>query len=276
MQLKSIQPLFFSPTKNTKKYCLRIAYYLGSEISSIIDLTLHESRKNSIQKVNGDLILVGAPIYSGRIPDQFLQKLNSIKGENQLCVALVVNGNVNLGKALEELVWILKRQGFKVIAAATFTGRHSFSYQQFPLAINRPDNEDFQKLRQFCQELSQKIRKIPSDPSENTLKPFEINMKNPNINYSLPHPQYRVQTMVQAPVRDEEKCISCRECYAACPVNAIDFNSLMVDDKSCIRCFACFRTCKSQARQITLNLPSNSRKRFEDALRIRMEPQWYL
>lgn len=276
MNLNSVQAIFFSPTKNTKKYCLRLAYYLGAEISSILDLTTPEARKTLFPNLSGNLILVGAPIYAGRIPEQFTQSLRKIEGNNRLCIALAINGNVNVGDSLAELVWVLRNQGFKVIAAASFTGRHSFSHEHFPLAIERPDEEDFQQLKKFCAELSQKIKEIPDNPTENQLNSLEIHMEKPNIDESVPHPQYRAQKMALAPNRDEDKCISCKECYAACPVNAIDFISLEIDENVCIRCFACVRTCKYLARNIQVSLPPNLKQRFEEAMKKRLNPYWIL
>ncbi|MCF2139098.1 MAG: 4Fe-4S binding protein [Candidatus Lokiarchaeota archaeon] len=272
MEFHSVQPIFFSPTGNTKKYCTRIAFYLGLSLEKSIDLTYTRTRNSGKWDLRGDLIIFGTPVYAGRVPDQIIKVLNQINGENRWCIALVINGNVSNGKALNEFVTLLKSSNFRIFGAGSFTGMHSFGREEFPLALNRPDAEDFHNVQTFSHQILKKME----NPGITSPKSLEIIFQDPEIDYSQPHPQYRACVLVPTIKRDLEICITCRECFAQCPTDAIDFTTLDIDEEKCIRCLACVRVCKFKARQFDLQIPPALQERFSQALTQRLKPQWYL
>lgn len=81
-----------------------------------IDFTLPKVRNKQISFTEDDVVLVGVPVYAGRVPNVLLKYLNSIKGNGAIAVAVVVYGNRNYDDALIELKDILQSRDFKVIA----------------------------------------------------------------------------------------------------------------------------------------------------------------
>ncbi len=73
-----------------------------------IDFTLPKTREKSVSFSKNDIVIVGVPVYAGRVPKVLLKYLNSIKGKGALAVAVVVYGNRNYDDALIELRDILE------------------------------------------------------------------------------------------------------------------------------------------------------------------------
>jgi len=124
--------MYFSATGTTEKIVCKIGEEILGNINSkitinTIDFTLPESRKNEILFNNEDVVIIGVPVYAGRVPNVLLKYLNSIKGNGALAIPVVVYGNRNYDDALIELNDILELNGFNVIAAGAFIGEHSFS-----------------------------------------------------------------------------------------------------------------------------------------------------
>ena len=74
-----------------------------------------------------DIVIVGVPVYAGRVPNVLLKYLNTMSGNGALAIAVVLYGNRNYDDALLELKDILEANGFKVIAGGAFIGEHAFS-----------------------------------------------------------------------------------------------------------------------------------------------------
>ena len=150
---KKINTMYFSPTGTTKKIVSGIAKNISENIDrkitiNNIDFTLPGVRKEIISFTGEDVVIIGVPVYAGRVPNVLLKYLNSITGNGALAITIVVYGNRNYDDALIELKDILELNGFKVIAGGAFIGEHSFSEA---LAKNRPDEIDMNIVSVFCQ-----------------------------------------------------------------------------------------------------------------------------
>ncbi|MHA1519016.1 MAG: EFR1 family ferrodoxin [Promethearchaeota archaeon] len=275
-----VQTVYFSPTGNTKKFCSRLAYSLGFPADPPIDLTqsrirqqLQES-KISWKDLTGDLIIFGVPVYVGRIPDQVLSLLKSstIYGNNRWVIVIAVNGNVQTGSAVAELGLLLRHQGFRILAAANLTGKHSFCNPTLLLGDGRPDDTDFQELSLFANHIIEKLIVNPLDPKD----PLEITLSEIEIDYNKDHPQYGARNSSKPPQKDPEKCVECRECFAHCPTDAIDFTTLEINEDFCIRCYSCVNVCAFGARHVNLQLSSAMQEKFEQAVGQRLPPEFFL
>ena len=127
-----ISTMYFSATDTTKKVVSSIANKILENIdgeikSNSIDFTLPKIRKEPVSFTKDDVVIIGVPVYAGRVPNILLKYLNSIAGNGALAIAVVVYGNRNYDDALIELKDILELNGFKVIAGGAFIGEHSFS-----------------------------------------------------------------------------------------------------------------------------------------------------
>ena len=87
---------------------------------------------------DGDLLVVGMPVYSGRIPASALPALRKFRGNGTPAVVVCVYGNRDYDDALLELTDVVGENGFRV-AAAAFVAAHSIFPQ---VGTNRPDEED--------------------------------------------------------------------------------------------------------------------------------------
>ncbi|UAL59811.1 flavodoxin domain-containing protein, partial [Clostridium sporogenes] len=144
MMNKRINIMYFSATDTTKKVVYGIAEKLSEDFKvkekiNSIDFTLPKVREKVMDFSKEDIVVVGVPVYAGRVPNVLLKYLKTIISNDALAIAVVVYGNRNYDDALIELKDILELDGFKVVAGTAFIGEHSFSNT---LAKNRPDEKD--------------------------------------------------------------------------------------------------------------------------------------
>jgi flavodoxin len=150
---KRIGILYFSQTNTTKRICKAIALGMGANAPVDLNLTKPEFRTKLISNPdvvleNIDHLVVGVPVYIGKIPVQAIECLKVLKGNEKRCTAVVVYGNRDYGVAFRNLVEILTKKGFKINAAGAFIGQHTYS-DIIPVAIGRPDKTDLEKASQF-------------------------------------------------------------------------------------------------------------------------------
>ena len=103
---------------------------------------------------DGDLLVVGMPVYSGRIPASALPALRKFRGNGTPAVVVCVYGNRDYDDALLELTDVVGENGFRVAAAAAFVAQHSIFPQVGP---NRPDEEDIRRIAAFVRQFRRKI-----------------------------------------------------------------------------------------------------------------------
>ncbi|HHY91217.1 MAG TPA: ferredoxin, partial [Clostridiales bacterium] len=126
---KKISTFYFSATGTTKKIVSEIANKIAEKLNheatvNHIDFTPPHCRKEPVSFSEKDIVIVGVPVYAGRVPNVLLKYLNTISGNGALAVAVVLYGNRNYDDALIELKDILEADGFQVIAGAAFIGEH--------------------------------------------------------------------------------------------------------------------------------------------------------
>lgn len=103
---------------------------------------------------DGDLLVVGMPVYSGRIPASALPALRKFRGNGTPAVVVCVYGNRDYDDALLELTDVVGENGFRVAAAAAFVAQHSIFPQ---VGTNRPDEEDIRRIAAFVRQFRRKI-----------------------------------------------------------------------------------------------------------------------
>ena len=106
-----IAKIYFSPSSTTRKIVDEIANkFEGTQEE--YDLLNAASGNTPKEFDDNTLVIVGMPIFAGRLPKTASKKLMNFKGENIPAIAIVNYGNVNIGDALLELNDILKENGF--------------------------------------------------------------------------------------------------------------------------------------------------------------------
>lgn len=271
MIINSATIIYFSPTGTTKKIINSIVRGMDIICSNLFDLTSSKVRNAAAPQIDGDIVLIGVPVYEERIPKMLYPFLNSLKSNKKPVVIVAVYGNIGDGIVLNELNFITKNSGFKLVAAGSFIGEHSFSTKDVPIEEGRPNYEDLRKAEEFGRNIMRKMEKI-GDINDVLL---EIPQgKLPLIAKILPKNSARIFT--KTPIANMNICNNCGACAKLCPMNAINKDTLKINENECIRCFCCVKRCPKKARQIIYKpkfLVSNILKAKS---KIKKNPQIYL
>ena len=230
----NINVVYFSPTESTAKITKQISAGLGWHTKEY-NITLPQKRTEyrSLAFSNNDLVIVGVPVYGGRIPEFLEDYLSGFKGDNTLVIFSVVYGNRDYEDALLELKNIFETSGFKSIAAGAFIGEHSYTEK---VATDRPDVKDLDRAFQFGQE----IKLLLNSPA--ALKEHQLIVKG-----NFPYKE-RKQASPMVP-QTNERCIDCGICAENCPMDAIDSkNTRVVNAEKCIHCCSCVKKCPENAK----------------------------
>lgn len=264
--------MYFSPTHSTEKIVYTIAKSWGvpeQRTINISTLTQRHNFKFNIQP--NEAIILGIPVYEERIPDLLYPVLTKVRGSGHPMILVVTYGNISAGIALKQLSRMMKNQGFKIIAAASFIGEHSFSQEEIKIASGRPDSKDMEKAELLGKQISQKIKNV--EKIENLP---EINIKGELRAMGKLLPRHSELTFAHSPIIDPNLCKKCKKCLEVCPVNAIDPETLKSRDKLCIRCFACVKLCPNNARKIIYKKPVLVKTVLKQLGKKRKEPEIYI
>lgn len=225
---------YFSATHTTQKVARAIGKGLGVPVEEY-DFTLPSNRIAAPYLDSDTMLVVGIPVYSGRIPSFTLTYLDKLKGKDTPCVLLAVYGNRHYDDALVELEDLLTDRGFLPIAAGAFIGEHSFTSE---IATNRPNCNDLAEAERFGQSVAIKLA--------DTDKPI---LAKGFIPGNRPYKEVSVQSPI-IPIINS-KCNNCGICIANCPMGAIDPNHNQgIDPMKCIKCRSCARVCPNKAIDI--------------------------
>lgn len=231
--MNTLQTLYFSPTGHTKSIVefieKGISYY---ETKTRWDMTPYTSRTLHIALQSNDLLLMGIPVYSGRVPKTVLERLVQIKGNNTPAILVATYGNREYNDALLELEEVLTEKGFIVFGAAAFVTEHSVCGE---FGKGRPDLSDWASITLFLEKINEKIK--------NQLTRLTVNIRG-----SKP---YRPYKRVPLHPHGTSKCINCKACVSVCPVQAISLETPKKTNKEvCISCMACIKYCQYRGRSL--------------------------
>ncbi|WP_303857920.1 EFR1 family ferrodoxin [Aminicella lysinilytica] len=242
MEIKNVYGLFFSPTGNTEKVVRAIAGNLASD-RRYIDITLPQARESVQEFTADDLVVVGSPVYAGRIPNKMLPYFQSmLKGNGALAVPVVTFGNRNFDNALAELRDLLEVNGFHTIAGAAVPCQHAFTEL---LATGRPDADDLHALENFADAITKKTVQLAFAPSEAVSVPGD----SPATKYYTPMGIDGTPAVFlkAKPEIDPDKCTGCGLCAEICPMGSVEAGSLPKVSGICIKCQSCIEKCPAQA-----------------------------
>ncbi|MEL7565319.1 MAG: EFR1 family ferrodoxin [Dehalobacterium sp.] len=242
---RKINAMYFSPTGTTKKVVCALADRISQQSAgemtiNNIDFTLPGSRAEPVSFGKEDLVLVGVPVYAGRVPNVLLKFLNTVRGNGALAVPIVLFGNRSYDDALIELKDILESDGFKTAAAGAFIGEHSFSDI---LAQGRPDEKDLNMVESFACAIYKKI----TCPEE--IRPLLVKGHKPYRSYYMPKDKKGSPVdLRKVTPKTASKCIDCKLCVKVCPMGSLDMTDVGKLRGICIKCGACIKKCPVQAK----------------------------
>lgn len=222
--------IYFSATNTTRSSVDAVAKAIN--LTPRRNYNLADNPKFRIQDLTpDDVVIVGMPVYGGRLPQYAVEILKNIKGNGATAIAMVVYGNRDYDDALLELCDLLADCDFNIVAAGAFIGQHSI----FPkVAKGRPDATDVQKLTQFGLECRDRI---------NRGLPYQTITPKGNRPYKV------YNGVPLSPYASIKKCRECDMCGEKCPVGAIDMmNPTDTNKTKCMSCGRCIYVCPHKAR----------------------------
>jgi len=233
--MKRLVLAYFSPTHTTQKLIRAIAEGMGIKEIAEMDMTTGTDSQISVEE--DDILLVGGPVYQGRIPAVAAERLGRIKGDGQAAVCLAVYGNNRFGDAIIELAGIVEKSGFTPVAGAGFVGEHSYATDKWIIANGRPNSDDIEKAKLFGKRVLDKIKSGDD---------WKLGLEKLSLPGEMPTEPAPTMPLMETVITD--KCTACRICIPACPVGAID-EELICDGDKCIKCCACIKVCPENARE---------------------------
>jgi ferredoxin len=238
VEFKQLKLIYFSPTGTTQKVLESIAKGITVEDVEHINLTLPEGAQQRIPPFSDELVIIGAPVYGGRLPVDAINRFKQLKASKTLAILLVVYGNREFEDALLELKNLAIELGFNPVAGGAFIGEHSFATKDVPIANGRPDSLDVQKAMDFGAKIKDKVTALQSPDAQMDLE----------IPGRFPY-EGGARSMAVSPVTKEDTCTVCGTCASVCPTAAISINgSVATKIELCIRCCACIKNCPTGAR----------------------------
>ena len=247
--INNIIALYFSPTRTTRKVVCEIASetakILGLPFSEI-DITTPTQREKAISFTENDLVIFGAPVYIGRMPNLISPFFKTINGNGALGIPVAVYGNRAYDDGLIELRDIMAEDRFRLIAASAFVGEHTFSYI---LGGGRPDTKDLEIAKKFAAKIAEKVRSIDNFTEE----PGTIEVPGTPFPYSgfykaTDTDKKSVDIRKVQPKTDVTKCTKCGECARICSMGAISTSDCQEITGKCIKCGACIKRCPQGAK----------------------------
>jgi ferredoxin len=263
MEVKHVKAIYFSATGTTKRILWSIAKGIGVDDVEHIDLTLPDGARRTLPPFSDELVLLGAPVYGGRLPVDAIHRFKKLAGSETPAVVIVVYGNREFDDALLELKDLAVELGFHPIAAGAFIGEHSFATEDVPIASGRPDSRDVQKAMDFGGRIREKLTALPSPGAQADLV----------VPGRFPY-EGGPQSMAASPVTKEDTCAVCGTCASVCPTGAISIDeSVATNVELCIRCCACIKSCPTGARVWEDSLMKEIANWLNENCNVRKEPQ---
>lgn len=231
-----VKAIYFSPTRTSEKITMTIARKIAMKLRTPlenINITKTDDRDEIPEFSASDILILGLPVYAGRIPEIVEEYINNLKGYGTKAIVIAIYGNRDYDDALLEMRNILDENGFEVIAAGAFIGEHSFTDK---VATDRPDEEDLKEARAFGDSIAVKLEDI----GNNAMDSIEV-----KGNY--PYKERGALPPTTPSINDD--CKECMDCAEACPTDAISMKDpKKVDVEKCILCCECIKICPENAK----------------------------
>ena len=251
MIFKRIVAAYFSPTGNTEQLAKAMAAAMGDAAGlpvETIDFTRPNARARSYTFAKDDLLILGMPVYAGRLPNKILPFVQeNLKGSGTPSLAFVCYGNRAFDDGLSELVYEQKNTGFLPVAAAAFATQHAFATE---LAAGRPNEADLEDAKAFARDVWAKIERAGDADAADGLGELTVEGNTPPGSYYRPRRMDGEPAVFlkAKPLTDGDKCIDCGTCARVCSMGSIDPSDVTSVPGICIKCQACVTHCPVGAK----------------------------
>lgn len=261
MKINRINLVYFSATYTTQRIVRQIASQFDTDNIREYDITSMVPGED-IRLGNDELLIMGAPVYSGRIPTRAREAFLRLKGDKTPAVVVGVYGNREYEDALVEMKDIAEENGFRVVTAAAFVAQHSiFSH----VAVGRPDEDDIRLATEYGRQTAGLLESIED------IERFAL----PEVKGN--HPYREVGESHTVPIRVDEECNECGTCIELCPYEAISKSDPHITDyEKCQTCGRCIVVCPLQVRHFSGQFFEMVGQKFSVALAARKEPEIFI
>ncbi len=266
MNIESVKLVFFSPTGTTKAVLQGIARGINQDNVELLDITTPEARKEPLKTSEDELLVIGVPVYMGRVPALIIEWLNTIQAHNTPTVCVVLYGNRVYEDALLELNNIVMKCGGIPIAGGAYIGEHSFSNTETPIARGRPNDDDLHHAEEFGCKIREKLQSVSSvSELSETLVPGMYPYRGDSTLWNVDF------------IAVSDACVQCGICAARCPAGAIDRqHSSVINQETCITCCACIKNCPKHARIMKPGLVQEASVRLSTLYHEPKMPEFFL
>ena len=244
--ITKVRAAYFTGTGNTKKAVLAVAEAAAQALGcpwEPFDFSLPAARKAALSLAPDELLILGTPVYAGRVPNVMLPYLSGqIAGNGAAAVCVVTFGNRNFDDGLIELRELATAAGLRVIAGGAFAGEHSFS---IVLGAGRPDASDLALAAQLGRAAAEKL-----SGEEAPVAPVALEGQLPLRPYYTPRDRNGtpINILKVKPKTDPDKCVKCGLCARICTMGSIDPADTSLISGICIKCCACVKRCPKGAK----------------------------
>lgn len=187
--------VYFSPTGTTQKVLRIIAEDLSMETTEF-DITVNGQPQHFDRN---DLVMIGVPVYSGRVPKLAKQTIVERKGNNMPIILVATFGNRHYDDSLLELKNIVQINGFHVIASAAFVTEHSVVRK---FGNGRPNDNDIKEIHRFAELIKKKFTTLKEAMDVDLL------IKG--------NPKYREYKTILIKPHANRSCVKCGLCAKKC------------------------------------------------------------
>lgn len=249
MRVTQVWSVWFSPTGTTRRVVTALSQSLAQGLDADwkeYSFNLPPAREKALSFSPEDLVVLGVPVYAGRVPNLMLPYIRDrIRGNGALAVPVVLFGNRSFDDGLMELRCVMQDNGFHPVAAAAIVGAHAMSDT---LGAGRPDGEDMALVDQLARRTLEKLRALTEPPAQ----AVEVDGCDPVRPYFTPRDRNGdpIPDFLKAkPTLLPELCTRCGACARLCPLHSIDPEEVSRVPGKCIKCCACVKGCPTGARR---------------------------
>ncbi len=250
MEVRTVWSVWFSATGTTRKVVTAVSRAVAQGLGAAwreYSFNLPAAREGELSFADSDLVVLGLPVYAGRVPNLLLPYVrDQVKGNGALAVPVVLYGNRNFDDALLELRNVMGANGFHPVTAGAFVGEHAFSRV---LGAGRPDQEDMAVAATLAEETVKKVRSLEGPPAA----AVEVEGCEPVRPYYTPRDRHGepIRDFLKArPVTDPDRCVQCGLCARLCPLGSISPEDVTRVGR-CFKCCACVKGCPMGAKSFT-------------------------
>lgn len=237
MIISNLALIYFSPTGSTKLVTTKLGEMLSTHFKCSItefDLTDYNSTAPALAFGEDTLLVVGFPVYSGRVPKTMLERIEKINGTNTPVVMIAAYGHRHYDDSLLEMKTVFEERGFIAVGASAIVTKHNIVTT---IGVGRPNYTDLNALSQLASSVYSKLATVDTI---DLLQSLFVKGNNP----------YREYMATPIKPHATSKCNACGLCAKKCPTNAISLDDPKItDNQKCITCMRCINICPFSARK---------------------------